>query len=126
MSGLNREQRLRIKAQEVIDLLKEYLPEYKEAFDLYDPDEEYHLSISEEDEEAIMGEFTFILWGKNETYYLDIRNSCILKISSSDPVRITEIASYLDSEKLKVCTWENPWTWDDAIEVIKKQMEERK
>ncbi len=125
MSELNREQRLKFKAQEVIDLLKEYLPEYKEAFDLYDPDKEYNLDICKEGDEAIMGEFSFILWDKGENYHLDIRNSCILKISSSNPVEVTEIANYLDEEKLKTCTWENPWTWDDAIEIIKKRLEER-
>ena len=121
----NREQKLRIKAQEVIDLLKEYLPEYKEAFDLYDPDKEYCLDISEEETECICGEFTFILGDPNETYVLDITNASILKciVSTKEVIRV---AKYLDREKYKTCTYQNPWTWDDAIEEIKRQIADRK
>lgn len=125
MSELTREQELRLKAQEVIDLLKEYLPEYKEAFDLYNPDKEYHLDISEEGSEYIFGEFSFILWDKNETYHLDIRDLGIMKVLSSNPTEVIEVADYKDEEKLKTCTKENYWTWDDAIEIIKKRLEER-
>jgi len=124
MNELTREQQLRIKAQEVIDLLKEYLPEYKEAFDLYDPDNEYNLDICKEGDEAIMGEFSFILWDKGENYCLDIRNICILGVLKPHPTEMIEIARYIDEEKIKTCTIENPWTWDDAIEVIKKRLEE--
>lgn len=117
-----REQNLRIKAQEVIDLLKEYLPEYKETFDAYNPDGEYDLKICKEGEEWICGEFYFILEDLNKEYVLDIGYSGIDKVTQEGFV---EIANYLNREISKQRTFENPWTWDDAIIEIKRQMEER-
>ena len=121
-----REQKLRIKAQEVIDLLKEYLPEYKEAFDLYNPDGEYDLQLDKEDEEWFNGGFRFILSDQNETYVLDIGCGGIFKVLTSNPSELIKVANYLDEEIAAQRTYENPWTWDDAIVEIKRQIEERK
>jgi hypothetical protein len=126
MSELTREERLRRKAKEVIDLLKEYLPEYKETFDLYDPDKDYNLLINAECYEAIMGEFICMLNDKDDTYALYIGNTLITKTFLSNPFKPIEIVRFVDKEKLKTYTWENPWTWDDAIEVINKKIKERK
>lgn len=112
---------IRLKAQEIIDLLKEYLPEYKEILNSYDS----YIDLDYYDGEGCLTEtnFVFIIEDKNEEYVLEIRNSGILKSSVSDK-NVIEIVNYLDEDKAKTCTFENPWTWDDAIEVIKKRINE--
>ena len=123
MSKTTREEQLKIKAQEVIDLLKEYLPEYKEAFDAYNPDEKYNLDICEEDE-GLFGEFSFILMDKSKKYVMHINKGGILAVvyDSNNSGKVVDVAEYIDEETCKYCSW----TWDDAIEEIKRQMEERK
>ena len=118
-----KQENIRLKAQEIIELLKEYLPEYKDTLNLYNPivdldcfDAGGHLTETD---------FSFIIEDEKEQYVLDIRNSCILKVIVENPDKLIEVANYLDEEVAKQCTNENPWTWDDAIEVIKKRLEDR-
>lgn len=113
---------IKLKAQKVIDLLKEYLPEYKKNLDLYQPN--FDLDCFNEDGYPTETDFSFIIENKNEQYVLEIRNSCILKVSVHDK-NVVEIANYLDEDKAKTCTFENPWTWDDAIEVINKRLNKK-
>ena len=117
-----REQKLRIKAQEVIDLLKEYLPEYKETLDKYDS--VLDINCYDTDGELDEIDFNFTIGDQNEEYVLDIQNTGIYKVlvSTKELIKVTD---YFDEEIAAQCTLENPWTWDDAIAVIKKQMEER-
>lgn len=116
---LTREQKLRIKAQEVIDLLKEYLPEYKETLDLYNPDR--HLMINEIWEEYEIGEFDINIYNKRMNYILEISNHSIYKLS--EEADVLNYICFVNKEDLKIYKNENPWTWDDAIEVIKKRLE---
>ena len=115
-------EQIRLKAQKVIDLLKEYLPEYKETLDLY-----YLWDLDSFDADGYPTEtdFSFTIEDKDKKYVLEIRNSCILKVSVKTK-EIIEVANYLDEEIAKQRTYENPWTWDDAIEVIKKRLEIKK
>lgn len=110
-----------VKAKEIITLLKEYLPKYQETLDLY-----YLWNLDYRDEDGNIDEnnFSIIITDKNEEYVLEIRNTGVSKVSVSNK-EVIEIANYLDEEKTQTCTKENPWTWDDAIEVIKKRLEER-
>lgn len=115
------QENIRLKAQEIIDLLKEYLPEYKKTLDLY----QYNFDLDCFDADGYLTEtdFSFIIEDGNEGYVLEIRNSCILKVFINDK-KVVEIANYLDEDKARTCTFENPWTWNDAIEVIKKRLDE--
>lgn len=107
------------KAREIIALLKEYLPEYKETLDLY-----YLWDLDRYDEDGNIDEnnFSIIITDKNEEYVLEIRNAGVLKVDIHNKA-VIEVANYLDEEIAKQRTYENPWTWDDAIEVIKKRLE---
>lgn len=113
---------VRLKSQEIINLLKEYLPEYNETLDLYDL--YVDLYYYNADGNFTETEFSFSIEDKNEEYVLEINNSCILKVSIKTK-EVVEVANYLDEEIAKHRTYENPWTWDDAIEVIKKRLEKR-
>lgn len=115
-------EKIRLKAKEIIDLLKEYLPEYKETLDLYDF---YDVDFIDENGNVDEIDFSFTIEDANEEYVLDIRNTSILKATVNNKEAI-KIANYLDEEVAKTCTYENPWTWDDAIKVIKKQIEDKK
>lgn len=121
MSESTREERLRIKAQEVIDLLKEYLPEYKETFDLYNPDR--HLMINEVLEDHEIGEFDINIYNKRMNYILEISNRSIYKLS--EDADVLNYICFVNKEDLKVYENDKPWTWDDAIKVIKKRLEEK-
>ena len=108
------------KAQEIIDLLKEYLPEYKETLDLYKPVDLFYF---DDDGYFTENNFSFIIDDKNDEYQLEIKSDCVIKsIEKGKKVIETEVAHYVDEEKIKT----NPWTWDDAIKVIKKRLEEKK
>lgn len=116
-------EKIRLKAQEVIDLLKEYLPEYKETLDLYQSN--FDLDCFDADGCLTETNFSFIIEDKNEEYMLEIRNSCILKTMVSNK-EVIEVANYLDEEVAKQRTFENPWSWDDTIEVIKSRLNKEK
>lgn len=104
MSELTREQKLRLKAQEVIDLLKEYLPEYKEVFDLYNPDR--HLMINEIWEEYEIGEFDINIYNKRMNYVLEISNHYIYQLS--EEADVLNYICFVNKEKIKTCTKDNP------------------
>ena len=117
-------ERIRNKAQEIIDLLKEYLPEYKETLDLY---QLYDLNYYDENGQLNEFWFSFEIEDKDSTYVLDITNTGILKESKDkDNYFMESIAYYINDEALYQRTKESPWTWDDAIIEIKRQIAERK
>lgn len=100
------------KAQEVIDLLKVYIPEYKEFLDLYylwDIECDYEEDHREKD-------FLINITDKKKEYELRISNCCISKVCLKDNTEI-EIVDLLEDAP-------GEWTWDNAIEVIKKKIEE--
>ena len=118
-------ERIRNKAQEVIDLLKEYLPEYKETLDLYTPygDLDYYDDDGQPDEFW----FSFEITDKDETYVLEINSDGIFKTSINSKDFVMEsIAYYVNDDIIYQRTEENPWTWDDSIVEIKRQIAERK
>lgn len=116
-------EQIKLKAQEIIDLLKEYLPEYKETLDLYTSygDLDYYDEDGQPDEFW----FRFEIADKDETYVLDITSTGIFKIGNQDN-SMEFIAYYINDDIIRQRTEENPWTWDDSIAEIKRQMEERK
>lgn len=117
-----KQEKIRLKAQEIIDLLKEYLPEYKETLDLY---EFYDLECFDENGHLDEIDFSIIIENEKEDHILEIRNCRVLKVFIHNK-EIIEIANYLDEDVAKTRTYENPWTWDDAIEVIKKRLDKNK
>lgn len=114
-------ERIELKAQEVLDLLKEYLLEYKDILDLY---RLWDLECDYEDGH-MENDFSINIEDKNEEYELRIRNDCITKVSLKDK-KVIEITNYIDEEKIRNFSFAESWTWDDAIEVIKSRLEKRK
>ena len=110
---------IRLKGQEVIDLLKEYMPEYKDTLNLYESN--YYLDYFNLDGYPTKTHFSFIIEDEEKGYTLEIRSDCILKKTKKEAIKIAE---YVD-EDIKKCSINNPWTWDDAIKAIKKQIEEK-
>lgn len=113
-------EKMRTKSQEIIDLLKEYLPEYKDTLDTY----KFCTDVIYFDDNGnfLENDFSFSIVDKYEKYVLDINNCGVNKCLVDKPNRLVNIASYLDEEVAKQCTFENPWSWDDAIAVINKQI----
>ena len=118
-----KQENIRLKAQEIIELLKEYLPEYKNTLNLYNPI--IDLDCFDAGGYLTETDFSFTIENEKEQYVLDIRNSCVIKATVKNKIEVIEVANYLDEEVAKQCTFENPWTWDDAIKVIKKKLEDR-
>lgn len=122
---INRVEELKLKAQEIIELLKQYLPEkYKETLDNYNPDTD--LVITEDKYEYDDEKFHIFITDIKEKYVLDIGHMRVVEVQTDNPSELITIARYVDKEKLKNCTFENPWTWDDAIKIIKKRMKIRR
>lgn len=121
---INRCEELKLKAQEIIELLKQYLPnKYKETLNNYNPDTD--LVITEGKYEYDDEKFHILIEDINKKYVLDIGYMRIIEVQTDNPSELITIARYVNKEKLKNCTFENPWTWDDAIEVIKQQIKRR-
>lgn len=104
-----RTEQIKLKAQEVIDLLKEYLPEYKEVLDTYDS--YYDLQIFED------GDFYFTIG--NDEIVLDIASGWINEvIVKQHPLELNPVVKFYE---IFDCT-----SWDDTIEFLKKEVLKKK